>query len=127
MSRTHSTDIYSAPSWLDQDAEVEWHRLVQTGVPENTDPITLAAYCSSLALWRRVCALTRVFEEHDALSWSDHDGRTRQHPAVAINARLATELVEMAEAIGLEEIELEGHRPTLILVLDEGPKPGIAE
>ena len=125
MTQKKPSKPMSCPAWLEGDASGEWNRVLRAGVKEGVDADAIAAYCTSLALWRRVDALIRTLEENDILSWTHPDGRARQHPALAIEARLTADLTELAEAIGLEDNGLDGRHPTRILVLDEGPSDHI--
>jgi len=125
MTQNKLSNSMSCPAWLEIDARAEWSRVLQVGVKEGVDANVIAAFCTSLTLWRRVDALIQNLEESDFLSWTHRDGRPRQHPALAIEARLTADLTELAEAIGLEDNGLDGRHPTRILVLDEGPSDHI--
>jgi phage terminase small subunit len=59
-------------------------------------------------------------EAEGATGWFDHEGQERPHPALAVEARLASELLALSEALGLEPRGREAARPSRVLFLDEG-------
>jgi P27 family predicted phage terminase small subunit len=110
-----------APSWLDDDARRRWRRLEREGAARDGDPATVAAYCFTAALRDRTRALIDRLAAGEETTWTDLEGQPRPHPALAIEAVLAAELLELERALGLEPTGREALRPSRVLVLDEGP------
>jgi P27 family predicted phage terminase small subunit len=106
------------PAWLDGAARDEWHRITASGSARHTDPATLAAYCYTSALWAATRDLIDRLEEEGAISWLNREGQERAHPALAIEARLAADLLELTEALDLEPTGREAPKPSRVLFLD---------
>lgn len=109
------------PDWLDDDARDEWRRLQGSGATIGQDPDTVAAYCFTLSLWKRVRSVVDCLAEGGSSDWMPPDGSQRPHPARFAEAVLAAELLELSTALGLEPIGREALKPSRVLVLDEGP------
>ena len=108
------------PTWLDGDACREWRRLHNAGSVCDMDPVTVAAYCFTLALWSKMRAIVDQLPEEGPSSWTTRDGQQRPHPALAVEASLAADLLALSEALDLEPTGREAPRPSRVLVLDEG-------
>jgi P27 family predicted phage terminase small subunit len=108
------------PEWFDDGARLEWRRLANDGVVDRGDPATVAAYCYTASLWAAVRRVVDRLDAEGATGWFDHEGQERPHPAIAVEARLASDLLALSEALGLEPRGRESARPTRVLFLDEG-------
>jgi len=118
------SDTPSPPGWLDEDARAEWHELAaDRSFPKSQLP-PLAAYCFTLAMWRRARAVLEAVEHEGTASWVSADGDQHPHPVFAVEARLATELNELCEALDLQPRGRPARKPTRILFLDEGAQSG---
>jgi len=106
------------PSWLDEEACHEWRHLDDAGSVRRKDPETVAAYCFTLVLWTKVQSIVGQLPDKGSSSWTTRDGHRRPHPVVALEARLASDLLALTEALGLDPIGREARRPTRVLVLD---------
>lgn len=109
------------PSWLDDEACREWRRLHDSGRVTDKDPATLAAYCFALTQWRRMRSILDRLPDEAPSSWMTRDGQERSHPALAVEARLAADLLELCHALDLESSGREAPKPSRVLYLDEGP------
>jgi P27 family predicted phage terminase small subunit len=110
----------SCPSWLDDDACDEWRRLQRSGKVAHKDPETTAAYCFTLSLWRRMRAVVESLPVEGPSSWTTRDGQERPHPALAVEAQLAADLLALTEALDLEPVGRTAPKPSRVLFLDEG-------
>jgi P27 family predicted phage terminase small subunit len=108
------------PDWLDDAAHREWHRLDHAGLTHRHDQDTVAAYCWVSSQWTAVRRIVDRLEEEGSTSWFDHEGQERPHPALAVEARLAADLLKLSEALGVERRGREADTPTRVLFLDEG-------
>lgn len=111
----------TAPSWLDDEARRRWLRLERSGAARGRDPETVAAYCFTVSLWDRTRALVDRLPAGERTTWTDREGQPRRHPALALEAVLAAELLELERALGLEPTGREALTPSRVLILDEGP------
>jgi phage terminase small subunit len=84
------------------------------------DPTTVAAYCFTLALWSKMRAIVDQLSQAGPSSWTTRDGQQRPHPALAVEASLASDLLALTEALDLEPCGREAPRPSRVLFLDEG-------
>jgi P27 family predicted phage terminase small subunit len=110
----------NCPSWLDEDACREWRRLERSGAARNKDPETLAAYCFTLSLWNRMRSVLDRLPDEGPASWINREGQDRSHPALAVEARLSADLLELTQALDLEPFGREAPKPSRVLFLDEG-------
>lgn len=108
----------ACPTWLDEDACREWRRLQTSGSVRNKDAETVAAYCFTLALWSRMRSIVDRLPNEGPSSWTTRDGQLRPHPALAVEARLAADLLAMTEALDLEPTGREAPTPSRVLILD---------
>jgi P27 family predicted phage terminase small subunit len=108
------------PSWFDDDARRVWRRLETTGVLDLKDPGAVAAYCFTLALWKRMRGVIDHLREEGSSSWLTRDGRERSHPALGVEARLAADLLELSEALDLEPSGRPAAKPSRVIFVDEG-------
>ena len=106
------------PSWLEEDACREWHRLHDSGLVERKDPDTVATYCFVLTLWNRMRSILDRLPAEGPASWKTREGTERSHPALAVEARLAADLLELSEALDLELSGREAPKPSRVLFLD---------
>ncbi len=109
---------HDCPSWLDDDACREWRLLQSAGNVTGKNPETLAAYCFTLDLWAKVRATLDRLPDQRRSTWTTRDGRRRPHPVLAVEARLAADLLELSEALDLKPTGREGPRPSRVLILD---------
>lgn len=112
------------PNWLDGDARSEWRRLADSNAVPDKDPETIAAYCFTVSLWTRIRFVLDRFPDQGPPSWSTRDGRERSHPILALEARLAADLLELSDALDLESSGREAPKPSRVLYLDEGADAG---
>jgi phage terminase small subunit len=108
------------PGWLDDDACREWRSLEASGLVQLKEPGTVAAYCFTLALWRKMCNVLDRLGETGSSGWMTRGGQERSHPAVGLEARLAADLLELSEALDLEPIGREAPKPSRVIFVDEG-------
>lgn len=108
------------PAWLDGDACREWRRLHNEGSVCDADPTTVAAYCFTLSLWLKMRTVVSQLEDAGPSSWTTSDGQQRPHPALAVEASLAADMLALTEALDLEPTGREAPRPSRVLFLDEG-------
>jgi len=106
------------PSWLDDDACREWRLLQNSGSVRHKDPETIAAYCFTLALWSKMREIVNRLPDEGPSGWTARDGQQRPHPALAIEAGLAADLIALTEALDLEPSGREAPRPSRVLILD---------
>jgi len=111
---------HDCPSWFDDDTEREWRRLESMGILDLKDAGTVAAYCFTLTLWNRLRTIIEILREDGSSSWLTRDGRERSHPALAIEPRLAADLLELSEALDLEPNGRPAPKPSRVIFLDEG-------
>lgn len=111
----------SCPDWLDGSARREWQRLHAVGIVARNDPATVAAYCWSYSLWVATRSLIARLHETGSTDWTTHEGQDRPHPAYAIEARLAADLLELSQALNIDPVGREAAKPSRVLFLDEGP------
>ena len=108
----------NCPSWLDDDACREWRRLTESGSVRHKDPETVAAYCFTLTMWEKMRALVDRLPEEGPARWTTGDGQERPHPALAVEAVLAADVLELADALDLEPTGREAPRPSRVLIID---------
>lgn len=108
----------ACPSWLDEDACREWRRLQTSGLVRDKATETVAAYCFTLALWSRMRTIVDRLANEGASSWTTRDGQSRPHPALAVEASLAADLLALSEALDLEPTGREAPTPSRVLILD---------
>lgn len=106
------------PGWLDDDACREWRRLEASGTVSGAEPETIAAYCFALTLWRKMRVTLEELRDPGSWSWTSRDGREYPHPALAIEAQLAADLLELTDALDLEPNGRQAPRPSRVLILD---------
>jgi P27 family predicted phage terminase small subunit len=116
MTRQHC----ECPSWLDDAACREWRRLQRSDSVTHKDPDTIAAYCFTLALWKKIRSVVDQLPEEGSSSWTTVEGQQRPHPALAIEAALAADLLALTEALDLEPTGREAPKPSRVIFLDEG-------
>jgi phage terminase small subunit len=108
------------PSWLDEGACREWRRLHASGEIQDKDPATVAAYCFTLSSWERVKATIDRIRDEGPRSWTTIDGQERPHPALALEAQLAADLLLLTQALDLDTVGREAPKPSRVLFIDEG-------
>jgi P27 family predicted phage terminase small subunit len=111
---------YQCPAWLDREACREWRRLLSEGSVCDIDPTTVAAYCFTLTLWSNMRTIVDQLPDSGSSSWTTRDGQQRPHPALAVEASLAADLLALTEALDLEPTGREAPRPSRVFFLDEG-------
>ena len=84
------------------------------------DPETIAAYCFTLSLWEKIRAVVERLPEEGSSSWTTVDGQQRPHPALALEANLAADLLDLTADLDLEPTGREAPRPSRVIFLDEG-------
>jgi P27 family predicted phage terminase small subunit len=110
----------NCPRWLDEDACREWRRLARSGEVRHKDPETVAAYCFTLSLWTKMRSIIDHLSDEGPSGWTTIEGQERPHPALAVEASLAADLLELTDALGLEPTGREAPKPSRVLFLDEG-------
>jgi len=106
------------PSWLDEEACHEWRRLHDSGLVKHKDPDTIATYCFVLTLWNKMRSILDRLPDEGPASWMDREGTERSHPALAVEAGLAADLLDLSEALDLELSGRETPKPSRVLILD---------
>ncbi len=109
-----------APSWLDDEARVEFERLTGGCDLDEVERANLAAYAFALTCWRRARDVVERVHDSPVRTWIAPDGQERPHPAYMVESRLAAELAELAEAVGVNPPTRGRLTPTRIWFLDEG-------
>jgi len=106
------------PGWLDEDGRREWRRLDASGLVNDSDPETIAAYCFTLTLWRKMRTTVDQLRDQGSSSWTTRDGHEQPHPALAIEAQLAADLLMITDALDLEPNGRQAPRPSRVLIVD---------
>ena len=108
------------PVWLDGEARDEFERLTGGRDVDEVEHANIAAYAFALTCWRR--AREAVDRVHDSpiRTWVAPDGQERPHPAYMVESRLAEELSDLAETVGVNPPTRRRLKPTRIWFLDEG-------
>lgn len=97
------------PAFLNDDAKVEWGRVVGTlykaGLLTEIDRAALAAYCQAYGRWAQAeRALARMAEKDEfnrALMVKTHNGTAVQNPLVGIANKAKADMVRYAVEFGM--------------------------
>jgi P27 family predicted phage terminase small subunit len=108
------------PSWLDDEARVEFERLAGGCDLDEVERANLAAYAFALTCWKRARDVVDLVHHSPVRTWVGPDGQERPHPAYMVESRLAEELADLAEAVGVNPPTRRRLTPTRIWLLDEG-------
>jgi P27 family predicted phage terminase small subunit len=112
--------MHHPPAWLDDEARLEFDRLTAGAVIDEVEHANLAAYAFALTCWRRARDVVEQVHESPIRTWVASDGQERPHPAYMVESRLAEELSDLAEAVGVNPPTRARLKPTRIWFLDEG-------
>ena len=97
MSNKRKT--YRAPSWLSDEAKVEWRRAVKLldhSRFKEQDLTSLEAYCQSYSKWREC----EIILNNDGLTFETPNGYIQQRPEVSISNTAFTNMQSIAKELG---------------------------
>lgn len=95
-----SPGLPTCPEWLNEDAKLEWDRLLpeldSSGILQTVDMAVFAGYCDSLSMWKR----SNKMIEKEGLTIETMQGGLKTHPAVSIRDKALEKMKSFAVEFG---------------------------